>query len=122
MVVRLVHWNEDRAAAIRDHVLPLIRMRGSLQPQGEVVRLITWRVGGWRLNHWTPFNELTVGEASSPGYRHALQRQHASSALGYGLEIWSDRKLFSVIWDDGRAIDVVSFERGDWEQEVLALS
>jgi hypothetical protein len=32
----------------------------------------TVRVVEWTFRHWTPFNGLTAGEASSPGYRHAI--------------------------------------------------
>ena len=38
------------------------------------VRVIALQLGPWLFNHWTPFKELSPEEASSPGYRHALER------------------------------------------------
>jgi hypothetical protein len=67
------------------------------------VRLITLEQAPWVIHHWTPFNDLQSGEASSPGYRRAVERQHATPDLSYGLEVWRGVKVFRVLWaDDGR--------------------
>jgi hypothetical protein len=72
--------------------------------------------------HWTPFSGLSPGEASSPGYRHALERQHTAPDLPYGLNVWrAGTKVLSVLWADNGAFDVVDFARGSWEAEALAL-
>ncbi len=61
-------------------------------------------------------------EASSPGSRHALQRQHTRPDLPYGLDVWrAGTKVLSVLWADGGAFEVVDFTRGGWEAEALAL-
>ena len=78
MNLRLVSPGDDRALAIRDHLLPLVRKRGTLEAQRGSVRVISLQMHPWVLNHWTPFNELSPGEASSPGYRHALERQRTT--------------------------------------------
>jgi hypothetical protein len=67
MHLRLVSSSDDRALAIRDHLLPLVRDRGTLECQRASVRLIALQLGPWLFNHWTPFNELSPEEASSPG-------------------------------------------------------
>lgn len=84
MNLRLVSSSDNRALAIRDHLLPLVRERGALENQRGPVRLIVLEMGLWKLHHWTPFSELSLGEASSLGYRHALERQHTRPDLPYG--------------------------------------
>jgi hypothetical protein len=120
--LRLVSSSDDRALAIRDHLLPLVRERGTLEVQRGSVRLISLQMEPWSFDHWTPFNELSPGEASSPGYRHALERQRTRPDLSYGLDVWHGAKvMLSILWADDGAFEVVSFIRGPWEDEALAL-
>jgi hypothetical protein len=120
--LRLVSTSDDRALAIRDHLLPIVRERGTLESQRGPVRLITLQIDPWVFRHWTPFNELSPAEASSPGYRHAVERQHTRPSLPYGLEVWHGVKMLSVLWaDDEEAFQVVSFVRGLWEDQALQL-
>ena len=122
MPLTLVSSGDGPALAIRDHLLPLVRERGSLEIQRDAVRVIALRVGEWVLEHWTPFNDLSSGEASSPGYRHALQRQHTKPDLPYGLDVWrAGTRVLSVLWADDGAFEVIDFARGDWEAEAMAL-
>jgi hypothetical protein len=121
MNLRLVSSSDDRALAIRDHLLPLVRERGILECQRGPVRVIAMQLGPWLFNHWTPFQDLSPEEASSPGYRHALERQHTRLDLPYGLEVWRDTKVLSILWADNRSFEVDSFVRGSWEDEVLVL-
>ena len=121
MVLTLVSSSDDRALAIRDHVLPLVRERGTVEVQRGAVRLTVLELGPWVFHHWTPFNDLSPDEASSPGYRHAVERQHARPDLPYGLEVWRGGKVLSVLWADDGTFDVASFARGPWEDEALVL-
>lgn len=121
MTLRLVSSSDDRARAIRDHVVPLLRQRGSLLAQRDVVRVIELRLGVWIFQHWTPFNDIAPEEAASPGYRHAVARQHTRPDLPYGLEVRQRDLLLRVQWADGDAIEVTTFVRGDWEDELLKL-
>jgi hypothetical protein len=81
MSLKLIASNDDRALAIRDHLLLLVRQGGGLEVQRDLVRLITLERAPWVIHHWTPFNDLLPGEASSPGYRRAVERQHATLML-----------------------------------------
>ncbi len=72
MTLTLVSSGDDRALAIRDRLVPLVRERGTLELQRGPVRLVVLRTGPWAVEHWTPFGDLSPEEASSPGYRHAL--------------------------------------------------
>ena len=121
MALTLVFSGDDRALAIRDHVLPLVREHGMLEVQHCAVRLKTWALDGWMFRHWTPFSDLAQDEASSPGYRHALKRQHGKPDLLYGLEIWREMKVLSILWADHGTFEVTCFVRGGWEDDALAL-
>src|ERR1035441_4853637 len=81
MTLRLVASGNERALAIRDHVLPLLRREGILEVQRDTVRLVEHRMEPWVFRYWTPFSALVPGEASSPGYRHAIERQHTRPDL-----------------------------------------
>ena len=39
----------------------------------------------------------------------------------YGIEVWAGGKVLNVGWDHTDVLDVVSFRRGQWEQELLAV-
>ena len=121
MGVRLASSSDDRAIAIRDHLLPLVRDRGRLEVQRDAMRIVSLQLGPWLFNHWTPFNELSPEQASSPGYRHSLARQHTRPDLPYGLEVWRGTKVLSLLWGDDGSFAVESFVRGTWEDEALAL-
>ena len=121
MNLRLASSGDERALAIRDHLLPLIRERGALENQRGAVRLIVLETGDWTVNHWTPFSDLSSGEASSPGYRHAVERQHTRLDLPYGLEVWRGSKVLSILWSDDGSFKVVTFVRGSWEDDALKL-
>jgi hypothetical protein len=122
MTLRIVSSGDGPACALRDHLLPLVRERGSLEVQRGDVRVVALRTGDWLLEHWTPFNELATDEASSPGYRHALQQQRSVASLPYGLDVWhAGSKVLRILWADNGEFEVVDFARGEWEVEALAL-
>jgi hypothetical protein len=121
MNLRLASSGDERALAIRDHLLPLIRERGALENQRGPVRLIVLETDAWTFNHWTPFSELPPGDASSPGYRHAIERQHTRPDLPYGLDVWRGSKVLSILWSDDGSFKVVTFVRGSWEDDALKL-
>ena len=122
MTLKLASSGDARALAIRDRLLPFVRGHGTLEVQRGPVRLVALRTGPWTVEHWTPFVELSPDEASSPGYRHALERQRAGPDLPYGLDLWRDgARVLGVLWSDDGASEVVAFVRGPWEDEALAL-
>ncbi|MEQ8816697.1 MAG: hypothetical protein RLO51_13285 [Thalassobaculum sp.] len=123
MTLRLASSNDHQALAIRDRVLPLVRSRGTMEEQWGGLRRITLSTGPWSFSHWTPFKTLGTGEASSPGYRHAIEQQRAGPTLEYGLDIrLRGAKVLGLLWSDNGAFDVNLFERGDWETLVLDLA
>ena len=122
MTLTLVSSGDGRALAIRDRLLPLVHERGLLELQRGPVRRVVLRMDPWTIEHWTPFNELSPGEASSPGYRHALERQRARPDLPYGLDVRREgATVLRVLWSYDGTSEVVAFVRGPWEDEALAL-
>jgi len=121
MTLRVVSSCDDQACAIRDHVMPLLRERGSVLAQRDVVRVTELRLGVWIFRHWTPFSDLAAEEAASPGYRHAVARQHTRPDLPYGLDVWHQVHVLRILWADSGVIEVTTFVRGDWEDELLKL-
>jgi hypothetical protein len=119
--LRLIASGNDRALAIRDHVLKLLRRDGVLHLQRDSVRLVELHLDPWIFRSWTPFSALQPGEASSPGYRHAIERQHTRPDLPYGLEVSHGTQVLRVLWADSGAFEVADFVRGPWETAVLAL-
>ena len=123
MTLKLASSGDARALAIRDRLLPFVRGHGTLEVQRGPVRLVALRTGPWTIEHWTPFGELSPDEASSPGYRHAVERQRTRPDLPYGLDVRHDgARVLGVLWSEDRASQVVVFVRGAWEDEALALA
>lgn len=76
----------------------------------------------------TPFSNWYIGV---PKYALAVARQKGT-LMSYGLDIWlpwkllgtwRPRKVLNVQWAerDESFVELVSFRRGPWEEEVLAL-
>jgi hypothetical protein len=123
--LRLATSGDPRAIEIRDHVLPIVREHGTLrdlEDKDSTLRLTILERGTWVITHWTPFNALSPTEASSPAYRHAVERQHTRPDLAYGLDIeTSDRHVLGVMWSDDGIVNVTTFIRGEWEDAALAM-
>ncbi len=121
MKLRLAASSDGRALAIRDHVLPLLREGGALEVQRDTVRVVELQQDPWIFRHWTPFNDLNPTEASSPGYRRAIERQRTQVDLPYGLDVWHGTRVLRILWADDGSFEVASFVRGGWEDAVLAI-
>jgi hypothetical protein len=110
---------EERAAAlIRDHVVPLIKAKGHAQAVGPTFQTM-WEVGPFRcaLRTASSPNQLSDDAAN---YSEAQAEKTASRMMPFGLDIWRNDKMLSLQWDANK-LAVISFQRGPWEEEVLAL-
>ena len=111
--------DEERAVAlIRNHLVPLIEAKGEAQAVGPTSQMM-WEAGSFRFALRTPSSPNPVREGS-PDYSKALAEKNASGMLPYGLDIWHNEKVLSLQWDVDK-LAVMSFKRGPWEAEVLAL-
>jgi hypothetical protein len=117
---------QQQAVAIRDHAVLLLRARGALV-RDTAGSLMLWEPPGWILTMRTPFSGWDDGRNTpAPSFAHAAAHQAAMQArpvLPYSLDIWRAGlgKVLSVEWDDAR-LNVISFKRGPWEAELLALA
>ena len=121
MSLRLVSSNDLRALAIRDHLLPVVRERGTLECQRDAVRRsrCTWNVAAQALD---AVQRPVAGPGSLAGLppRPGSATHPAGAALR--LEVWrEDDKVLSVLWAEDGSHEVDSFVRGSWEDEALAL-
>jgi hypothetical protein len=114
-----VATEEQRAAArIRDHVLPLVRAGGQVRPVGPTSQVM-WEAGAFRFALRTPSSPRTPA-ADAPEFAAAEAAAEAGRMLPFGLDIWHHDRVLSLQWDADR-LEVTSFRRGPWEDEVLAL-
>jgi hypothetical protein len=125
MVLRIAASGDSRAITIRDHVLPIVRQHGTLRDlegKDSTLRLIVLERDDWVFTHWTPFNSLGPRQASSPAYRHAVERQRSRPGLAYGLDITSaDQHVLGILWSDDGSLSVTTFIRGAWEDAALSM-
>jgi hypothetical protein len=130
-----------RTIELRDHVMPLIQARGTLlrTPHGrEFISRTKWictlagetqPIGADRrmadgepllmFDLRTPFSNWFTG---APKYAVAVARQKGS-LMSYGLDIWRLDKVLNLEWAEGNQehVKIISFRRGAWEDEVMAL-
>jgi hypothetical protein len=109
---------ERAAAAIRDHIVPLIEAKGRAQAVGPTKQMM-WEAGSFRFALRKPSSPDPLREGS-PNYSEALASKDASEMLPYGLDIWDNEKVLSLEWDADK-MAMTEFEHGPWEEEVLAL-
>jgi hypothetical protein len=109
---------QDAAALIRDHVVPLVRAKGHAQAVGSTSQMM-WEAGSFRFALRTA-SSPNPSLADAPTYSKALAEKEASRMLPNGLDIWHNEKVLSLEWDTIE-LTVNSFQRGPWEDEVLAL-
>src|SRR5215217_5161263 len=90
-----------RALAIRDHLLPLIRVQGAMEEVGgggrRMARTVTWKVGGFAFALRSPFTPWP--DTPPLSYDSALAKQRASPAMPWALDMWHGRKVLSLQWD-----------------------
>ena len=41
--------------------------------------------------------------------------------LPYGFDVWHDSKVLGILWSDDGSFEVVTFQRGSWEEDALRL-
>ena len=112
---------ELRAIALRSSAVNLISRFGRPMPYANPNRAICSAVA-------VPFGRddsihillsladpqiMEIVEANPSVFPHFMR---------YGLDIWADRKVFNLEWDDHGTIDIVNFTRGPWEDLLVALS
>ncbi len=109
-----------RALAIRDHLLPLIRAHGAMREISKGgLRMVAWKAGRFAFALRSPFTSWP--DVAPDSYAAALAEQRAGPVLPWGLDVWHGCKVLSLQWDDAGRVEVISFNRGPWEDEALAM-
>ena len=113
----------ERAIAIRDHLLPLLRAHGAAQKVGGTTgHVAVWKVGRFAFALHSPPNPWQVETPPSTAYDQALARQRPKPAPAWRLDVWHGDKVMSLRWDDPGALEVATFVHGTWEDAALALT
>ena len=111
-----------RALAIRDHLLPLIRAQGAMEEiGGSGVRMVMWKAGRFAFALRSPFTAWGIKAPPPRSYSAAQAKQRANPVLPWSLDVWHGRKVLSLQWHAPGRVEVISFHRGPWEAEALAL-
>jgi hypothetical protein len=119
---------------LRDHAMAILQRHGKLEPVRNGLNILMWSDDSFRIMLRTPFQKSPVPDdpakflAAKLGVpieqAKYLAAQHGIKLLGalpYCIDIAQGWKVFSMEWaDDGRTC-IVSFKRGEWEAEFLAL-
>ena len=111
----------DDAIRIRDHVVKLAAAEGKWET-----------LHGGRILRWIhhPFdaalrmqNDLAPQPDPSPRTSNiAVEFGAVTTRMPYGLWLWANKtSVFSVEWNDVGTVRVETFERGEWEADLLAL-
>jgi hypothetical protein len=111
-----------RALAIRDHLMPLIRVYGAMQEvSGTAGHVAVWQAGSFTCTVRSPFKARPAEVPPDASYERAASRQRAKSALPWCLEVWHGHTVLNLQWRDDGTVEVISFTRGPWEDAALAL-
>ena len=99
----------ERATALRDLALGLVKMQGSWHEAGPA-RLLIAEQGDLMIAHRTPFQKLRPASA-----------EVKYGAKPFAVDVWhKEKSVLFVEWDDDGATDVVTYRPGDWEHELEA--
>ena len=118
---------ERRATAIRNHLLPLVKLRGQRHQYGHVGRagrlhLTTWTTDRFRCVLRVPYGPpeaQPVLRADNP--EPIPPRRCRPAPLACSLDVWLGHRMLSIAWALNGTFEVIVFRRGAWEEEALAL-
>lgn len=116
------HEHFVRAFALRNLALELLRRDGNWEDvEGYPGKVRSFESGRLFMLHRTPFQPVPVSsEATMAGVTPQMQRDVARE---YGLDIWQDnKKVLSLIWNEGGSLGIVVFKEGQWEEELAGMA
>lgn len=111
-----------RAFGLKTLALDLMDRAGEWEAvEGYPGKVRSFHGGALFMLHRTPFQAVPISSAATlagiaPGTQRDLARE-------YGLDVWREnRKVMSLIWNEGGALGIVMFKEGEWEQELIGLA
>jgi hypothetical protein len=108
----------ERVFFLRNMALKLLQRDGDWQDvEGYPGRVRSYEGERLLIMHRTPFQPVPVsGAAVLAGVSPETQRDIARE---YGLDVWLDnKKVLSLIWNNGGSLGIVLFREGPWEDEL----
>ena len=117
--------------SIRDVAVEMIRSEGTWKPcrvGDEQRNVMGLRFGSLCMSLTTPFQKFHMEPPKIPDrfkgnldrYAVAVRMSQSKRHLGFGLDVWGKvGKVLNVHWNEYGQIEIVSFKRGDWEEEIL---
>jgi hypothetical protein len=106
--------------AIRDHVCNIMRTEGKWS-EVSGIKAFMWERDGFTATLNTPFNPLPTAAPPISSYQDAALFQRARTPQPNQLSLWKGKKVLSVEWANGGPPGIISFRRGDWERQLLAI-
>ncbi len=112
---------QRRILKIRDAALAILEKHGEwVTVENFPHQVVSWKGAGFFILHRTPFQPIpTSKKLVASGVSSATQRRHAGE---YGLEMWKDGKVLNIFWDVTGPIQIASYRRGPWKEELLSLT
>ena len=111
-VKRSIRIQQLRQAALE---VLLLRARSDAFGEAEAFHV---EIGPFTILYRTPFQKLPVLSLKMRELEVMTGRK--LKPADYGLDIWYGRKVMNIEWDEDQPVRVVSFRRGDWEEEFLS--
>jgi hypothetical protein len=114
-----------RALALRDAAITVVRHIGvweTIPVRGaRDMKFLCARIGSLQISYRTPFQQMPQA-ANAVKYRAAQHSLTVPRSLPYGLDVWANKKVLNVEWDDQGNVALVSLRPGAWEAELTALA
>lgn len=112
---------QRQATEIRDKVIKKLKE----DPSHEIIsegRVVVWNQPPFYAVLGTPFDRWRAEYPTPRNYDEALLINKLPTNPPYSIELWyEDRKVFFFEWVGEELGTIVSFRRGDWEQQLLSL-
>ena len=110
--------NIEVAIQIRDHLLSRIPSWSSMDIGESRTVKIPIEIREFSAAIWTTVT-LDATEVVTPLHLAGMPIA-ARAKLSHTLDIWLGKKVFSLRWDN-EFVELVTFQRGSWVQELLAM-
>jgi hypothetical protein len=114
-----------RALLSRDAALAVLRRMGvweTIAVRGaRDMKFLSARIGSLQISYRTPFQGMPQA-ADALKYRAAQHDLTVPQNLPYGLDVWANKKVLNIEWDDQGNVALVSLRPGAWEAELTALA
>jgi len=108
-----------KAIEVKRHALSLVNEYGKFEDMPNASPHLNWRGDKLDILLRTPFQKTP----EPPPLYHAHVGRLPNN-LPYGLDIWvsGGSKVFNIEWSDDGSVKLVSFKRGDWENELFEIA